>query len=470
MINADDGFVTGRYLNNPLHTTRDLARYASQRLLTHLQAHTSPPQEPVSRSFAGAVLFADMQNFTVLAERLNREDPVGGVTRLASYLDLYIGRLVDIITERGGDIVKFAGDAVFAVWENERGMSEALLAAVSCGLQIQSQLHQYEVAPGTVLALRVGVSAGNMHELHLGGHRKRWEFLIAGTPMTEAGKAGTLAEPGQVILSPRAAHVLEASGDGRRMLGHCLRMRAIDTSHLPPPLVRSEIPADAHEAFNVYVPRALLVDNGNVRAELRPVTVLFCKVRGFSFSAETSLPAVQVIMLIMQECVYRYEGSINRFGVDEKGAILLAAFGLPPLAHDDDPLRGILAAIDIRNALQAIGHDASVGVATGRAFCGTVGNQTRCEYTMHGVNVNLAARLMVKADTILCDEKTFTAAQSRFNFEEQPRMSMKTLQSVRVFKPVSEFSEAIPEAHASSFPGAAPESAPDSPSQENQSF
>lgn len=379
-----------------------------------------------------------MQNFTVLAERLNREDPAGGVSRLAGYLDIYIGRLVDIITERGGDIVKFAGDAVFAIWEKESDMSAALLAAVSCGMQIQSQLHQYEVAPGTILALRVGVAAGPMHELHLGGHRERWEFLIAGTPMTEAGRAGTLAEPGQVILSPRAAHILEGSGDGRRMLGHCLRMRSIDPSVLPAPLARSEIPADAQEAFNMYVPRALLVDNANIQAELRPVTVLFCKVRGFSFSAETSLPAVQVIMLIMQECVYRYEGSINRFGVDEKGAILLAAFGLPPLVHDDDPLRGILAAIDIRNALQAIGHDASVGVATGRAFCGTVGNDTRCEYTMHGVNVNLAARLMVKADTILCDENTYRVAEQKFEFQEQPPLSMKTLQGIRTFKPLLE--------------------------------
>lgn len=450
MQNADDAFLTGRFLNNPLHTTRNLAKYASQRLLAHLEKDAARPLEPVSRSFSGAVLFADMQNFTVLAERLTREDPAGGVTRLASYLDIYIGRLVDIITERGGDIVKFAGDAVFAIWEDERGMSEALLAAVTCGLQIQSQLHQFEVAPGTLLALRVGVSAGPMHELHLGGHRERWEFLIAGTPMTEAGRAGTLADPGQVILSPRAARILEESGDGRRMLGRCLRLRPMDSAHLPPRLIRSEIPSNAQEAFNVYVPRAILVEDANIQAALRPVTVLFCKVRGFSFSAETSLPAVQVIMLIMQECLYRYEGSINRFGVDEKGAILLAAFGLPPLVHEDDSVRGILAAIDIRNALQAIGHDASVGVATGRAFCGTVGNETRCEYTMHGVNVNLAARLMVKADTILCDENTYQAAQSRFRFEEQPPLSMKTLQGIRVFKPLGEREAASPSVELSS--------------------
>lgn len=415
-----------------------LAKYASQRLLAHLDKNPQRPLEPVSRSFQGAVLFADMQNFTVLAERLNSEDPVHGASTLAGYLDTYIGRLVDIITERGGDIVKFAGDAVFAIWEDEKGLAEALLAAVSCGQAIQKQLHQYEVGPGTRLALRVGVAAGPMHELHLGGHRERWEFLIAGAPMSEAGKAATLGEPGQVVAAPRAARILEEAKAARRMMGHCLRIPPIDPAHVPPPLRRFDIAPEAQEAFNVYIPRAVLVNSNDIQAELRPVTVLFCKVRGFSFNAETSLAAVQVVMLIMQEAVYRHEGSINRFGVDEKGAILLAAFGLPPLVHEDDPLRGLLAALDIRRALQQIGHDASVGVATGRAFCGTVGNDTRCEYTMHGVNVNLAARLMVKAETILCDENTYNTALNRFQFEEQPPLSMKALQGIRTFKPLIE--------------------------------
>lgn len=434
MIDPDRRISAGASLNSP-HPPRDLAKYASQRLLRHLAENPGSPDEPVSRSFAGAVLFADMQNFTGLAERLNSEDPANGVQKLAQYLDIYIGKLVDIITANGGDIVKFAGDAVFAIWENENAMSQSLLAAIHCGLVIQKELHRFEVAPGELLALRVGVSAGHMHELHLGGYRDRWEFLIAGLPMSESGQSATHADPGQVIVSPAAARVLSGSGLAKRH-GKKLLVRPAFPAELPGPLKRYDIVEGAEDAFSVYVPRALLVRSGNMRAELRPVTVLFCKVRGFKFSAETSLAAVQVVMLVMQECVYRYEGSINRFGVDEKGAILLAAFGLPPLVHEDDPLRGIQAARDIRTALAAIGHDASIGVATGRAFCGTVGNNTRCEYTMHGVNVNLAARMMVRAETILCDENTVKAAGSHVQFEQQPDLSLNRLGGVRTFRPL----------------------------------
>ena len=33
----------------------------------------------------------------------------------------------------------------------------------------------------------------------------------------------------------------------------------------------------------------------------------------------------------VQKCVYRFEGSLNKFLMDDKGSTLIAAFGLPPL-------------------------------------------------------------------------------------------------------------------------------------------
>lgn len=423
---------------------KTLAKYASQRLLSYLESRPQVPDEPIAMSFPAAVLFADMQNFTVLAERLTREDPRLGVQKLAGYLDIYIGRLVDIITECGGDIVKFAGDACFAIWpaEDSTDLFRAVRLATNCGLAIQKQLHNYRVDDDVTLALRVGVSAGELHELHLGGYLERWEQLFAGTAMGQAGQAGTRAQPGQVVLGPRAVHELEKGGAGQRLnsgdrTGY-LGVPALPVNQLSGPLERSVIPPSAREAFNVYVPRAVLVgDATGMRAELRPVTVLFCKVKDVEFTAHTPAAVIQIIMLVMQECVYRYEGSLNRFGVDEKGAILLAAFGLPPLVHADDPIRGVRAALDIRRSLAVVGYDSAIGVATGRAFCGTVGNDTRCEYTMHGTNVNLAARLMVNAETILCDENTQRVAEKDFEFESQPPLTVKGRDdAVQTYKPI----------------------------------
>jgi class 3 adenylate cyclase len=60
----------------------------------------------------------------------------------------------------------------------------------------------------------------------------------------------------------------------------------------------------------------------------------------------------------------------------------VAVFGLPPLAHEDDALRGVLCALDILAALHQLRLRPSIGVTTGQAFCGVVGSRARREYSV----------------------------------------------------------------------------------------
>ena len=55
----------------------------------------------------------------------------------------------------------------------------------------------------------------------------------------------------------------------------------------------------------------------------------------------------QIIMSIVQECVYDHEGTVNKFVMDDKGALLLCAWGLPPMTHTDDPHRATAAALQL---------------------------------------------------------------------------------------------------------------------------
>jgi len=80
-----------------------------------------------------------------------------------------------------------------------------------------------------------------------------------------------------------------------------------------------------------------------------------------------------------------------------KVLFFIACFGLPPNAHEDDPLRATTAALRIFAKLTEMKVPCSIGVTTGRAFCGDVGNSQRREYAMVGDIVNLSARLMAAA-------------------------------------------------------------------------
>ena len=70
---------------------------------------------PISDSFQAAVLFADISGFTALTEKLAEQGPIGMET-LTTVINAYFGRLVEVVTDYGGDVVKFAGDAMIAIW------------------------------------------------------------------------------------------------------------------------------------------------------------------------------------------------------------------------------------------------------------------------------------------------------------------------------------------------------------------
>ena len=67
------------------------------------------------QSVEAGVLLADISGFTRLTEELVRTGP-RGVEKVSVALNDYFGRWINIISEYGGDVLKFAGDAILAIW------------------------------------------------------------------------------------------------------------------------------------------------------------------------------------------------------------------------------------------------------------------------------------------------------------------------------------------------------------------
>ena len=68
------------------------------------------------------VVLADISGFTKLAERLAKDNTGGegrGTETLSRMLNSYFGRMIDMIYMGGGDVVKFAGDALLVVWRRK---------------------------------------------------------------------------------------------------------------------------------------------------------------------------------------------------------------------------------------------------------------------------------------------------------------------------------------------------------------
>ncbi|KAL1515656.1 hypothetical protein AB1Y20_002274 [Prymnesium parvum] len=99
-------------------------RYASQE-------QPQPPTEPEHYSFLAAVGFVDVSGFTALSEKLNKDHGRKGAELLNQYINSYFELLISGIADHGGDVIKFAGDALQVVWRAQ---------SPSHGLELPSSL------------------------------------------------------------------------------------------------------------------------------------------------------------------------------------------------------------------------------------------------------------------------------------------------------------------------------------------
>src|SRR5690349_21069575 len=133
-----------------------LHSYVPRLVARRLAADPAPLSGPVSDHLPAAVLFADISGFTAMTEELLQQGPQG-LEQITDVLNSYFGRLIALIGAHGGDVVKFAGDGVLALWPAEAdGLATAAQRAAACALAVQHTLPDYQVAEGRRLAVRIG--------------------------------------------------------------------------------------------------------------------------------------------------------------------------------------------------------------------------------------------------------------------------------------------------------------------------
>ena len=376
-----------------------------------------------SADHGAGVLFADISGFTRLTEQLAELGPEGA-EQLTRLLNRYFGSIIDAIEEAGGDVLKFAGDALLAVWPTDHvddDLSELVTVITEVSRTLQRQLHDFEVAPGIRLSMKLAVGAGVVKVEHLGGVFDRWEFVVAGQPLAQLGRANDAAEPGHIVLADEAARLLSNAYQLERVDVGVQRL--IGATHAPRLIRRNSKVALSDstqtEQLLTFLPAAIrqrvAAGYADWLCELRQVSIVFMNLPGFG--VDTPLSLAQEAVRTLQTALYRFEGSINKISVDDKGTSLIAVLGLPPLPHVDDAERAVRAALEMREGLLAMGLGSAVGICSGMAFCGVVGNDRRREYTVMGDIVNLSARLMqASAGGLLCDAATRELAGSRLTF------------------------------------------------------
>ncbi len=122
------------------------------------------------------ILFADLQDFTAISERLDPQD-------LAALLNDYLSEMTQVILEHGGTLDKYEGDAIVAFWNAPLDQpNHALLAcraALGCAQSLRRSQDRYAARAGSPLVMRVGINSGPVVVGNLGS-RTRFDYTVLG--------------------------------------------------------------------------------------------------------------------------------------------------------------------------------------------------------------------------------------------------------------------------------------------------
>jgi class 3 adenylate cyclase len=164
------------------------------------------------------------------------------------------------------------------------------------------------------------------------------------------------------------------------------------------------------------------LESGAASGEQRKtVTVLFCDVTGSTALGEAADPeAVRALLARyfrrMRGIVESHGGTVEKF----IGDAVMAVFGVPRV-HEDDALRAVRAAWEMRGSLPELGVQARIGLNTGEIVTGTE------ERLATGDAVNVAARLEQAAarGEILIGEATLALVHEAVEAEALAPLELK---------------------------------------------
>ncbi|HUK44438.1 MAG TPA: adenylate/guanylate cyclase domain-containing protein [Gaiellaceae bacterium] len=179
-----------------------------------------------------------------------------------------------------------------------------------------------------------------------------------------------------------------------------------------------ENPAGAKFCMECAAPLRASVESRELR---KTVTVVFCDVVGSTALGEAQDPEALRVVLAryferMKAIVEGHGGTVEKF----IGDAVMAVFGVP-VVHEDDAVRAVRAAIEMRDALPSLRVEGRIGIDTGEVVTGTA------ERLATGDAVNVAARLQAASapGEILLGAGTVALARDAVTVEEVGPLELK---------------------------------------------
>jgi adenylate cyclase len=231
------------FLHEIYPAVSSLVRLRSTRLTVGSLARTYLGPNAAERVLAGgvergqgeriqaAIWFCDLRDFTVLTDALPPD-------QLVRVLDMYFESVAGPVADHGGEVLKFIGDAMLAIFPCEaQGARDACARATAAALDA---LEHFDSEVAVRCRTELGLELGFGVSLHLGdvfygniGARDRLDFTVIGSAVNLAARVqGQCSSLGTPLLMTQT-FVDQISRDDLHPLG----ARPLKGVAAPPPLV-----------------------------------------------------------------------------------------------------------------------------------------------------------------------------------------------------------------------------------------
>ena len=399
---------------------------------------------------SGAALFADISGFTPLTEAL-----VGalGARRGAEELTLWLNKIYDALINEvegyRGSVMSFSGDAV-TCWFDDREEDDPAqrhegltsLRATACALEMQRAMQQFTrvdvPGAGTVsLAIKIVVTTGPARRFLIGDPSIQFVDVLAGETLYRLADGEHLAERGEVLIDQptvtaldEQVDVLEWREDPVSNERFAVAMKLKTSVEIGPwPAMSSDALSDDQIRPWLLPPvyERLMSGMGDFLTELRPTVALFLRFSGIDYDSDSEAHTkLNIYIQAVQGILARYDSYMLQLTIGDKGSSFYVSFGAP-LAYEDDAIRAVAAALELRDLRMDFITGVQIGVSQGRTRTGAYGGTHRRTYGALGDDVNMAARLMQNAPPgqVLVNQSVRKATSDKFTWEELEPLQVK---------------------------------------------
>ena len=204
-----------------------LKMYVDETVLNFMGSREFESSLMVNETVEATVAFIDICSFTTISEN---ESP----DRVVNLLNKYFDVMVKEIIAQGGQVDKFIGDAIMAVFRGDYHLDRAIDACLAVRKKIEglpNETGNIFFAP----KVSIGINSGEMISGNIGsGNLRRLDYTVIGDAVNVAQRLQTAAGDGQIAITESAYEKIKESFN-------CRKIGEVSLKHKANPVVIYEV-------------------------------------------------------------------------------------------------------------------------------------------------------------------------------------------------------------------------------------